>query len=193
MWGCISTCAWQSLLDIEKFHQSHGHSLGPESSQSGSGTTVAISNWKHRGTGHSDSPGLTQGQTNPIPPLPFVESEPGSSQQKDSYIPVSQNTPTVVVCARKSDERVTLEAPPFTYCLFTDLSNKFTVVVRLSISIHTRLIPGKMNVIANNLSRARQILPVQWSLHQDIFSHVFNQWGHPSLGLFVTRFNTKCH
>ena len=48
-----------------------------------------------------------------------------------------------------------------------------------------------MNVIADDLSRAGQILPTEWFLHQDIVSHVFNQWGHPSVDFLVTRYN-KC-
>ena len=49
-----------------------------------------------------------------------------------------------------------------------------------------------MNVIANNLSRARQILPTEWSLHHDIADLIFQQWGYHNLDLFATRFNTKC-
>ena len=68
----------------------------------------------------------------------------------------------------------------------------FSVVITLSISIHARFIPGMMNVIANNLSRARQILPTEWSLYQDIANIIFYQYGHSSLDLQGMRFNTNC-
>ena len=49
-----------------------------------------------------------------------------------------------------------------------------------------------MNVITDELLRARQILPTEWSLHQDIADLISLQWGQPNLNLFATRFNTKC-
>ena len=49
-----------------------------------------------------------------------------------------------------------------------------------------------MNVIADDLSRGGQILPTEWSLHQDIADLIFRQWGYPNLDLFATWFNTKC-
>ena len=48
--------------------------------------------------------------------------------------------------------------------------------------------PGKMNVIAIDLSWAGHILPTEWSLHKDMANHVFNLWGHPN----VTWYNHKC-
>ena len=48
-----------------------------------------------------------------------------------------------------------------------------------------------MKVIADDLSRAGQILPTEWSLHQDMAIHVFDLWGHPNVDLF-TRYNHKC-
>ena len=68
----------------------------------------------------------------------------------------------------------------------------FSLAVTCNISIWARFVPGRMNVIAENLSRAGQILPTEWSLHQDIVNLIFQQWGHPNLDLFATRFNTKC-
>ena len=63
----------------------------------------------------------------------------------------------------------------------------FSVAVQL-ISIHERYIPGKINIIAENPSRAEQVLPMEWSFYlEQIF-----QWGHPNLDLFATRYNTKC-
>ena len=68
----------------------------------------------------------------------------------------------------------------------------FSLVITLKICIRVRFIPGRMNVIADDLSRGGQILPTEWSLHQDLVNFIFQQWGHPSLDLFATRFNKKC-
>ena len=67
----------------------------------------------------------------------------------------------------------------------------FSVVVTFNISIHARFIPGRMSMIADNISRAGQILPMEWSLYQGIANLIFNQWGQPNLDFFATRFNTK--
>ena len=34
--------------------------------------------------------------------------------------------------------------------------------------------------------------PPEWSFHQDIADIIFQQWSHPNLDLFATRFNTRC-
>ena len=48
----------------------------------------------------------------------------------------------------------------------------------------------QINAIADDQSRAGQILPTEWSLHQDLADHVFSQWGYPNVDPFVTRY--KC-
>ena len=52
-------------------------------------------------------------------------------------------------------------------------------------SVRARFIPGGMNVIAGELSRAGQILPMEWSLHQDIADLIFQQQGHPNPDPFL--------
>ena len=46
-------------------------------------------------------------------------------------------------------------------------------------------------MITDDLSRARQFLPTEWSLHQDIAILIFDQGDQPKLNLFTMRFNTK--
>ena len=59
-------------------------------------------------------------------------------------------------------------------------------------SIRSRHIAGALNTRADRLSRKGQILPTEWSLHQDIAKMMFEWWGTPLVDLFATRENTKC-
>ena len=54
--------------------------------------------------------------------------------------------------------------------LWRETESLFATVIHIGISICVRFIPGKVNVIADNLSRAGHILPTEWSLHQDMVS-----------------------
>lgn len=57
--------------------------------------------------------------------------------------------------------------------------------------LKARHIPGRLNVIADQLSRAGQTLPTEWSLRPDVVKWVFSQLGTPMVDLFATRFNKK--
>jgi hypothetical protein len=58
--------------------------------------------------------------------------------------------------------------------------------------IRARHIPGKRNVIADQLSRRHQILGGEWSLHPEIVRQLSSMWGVPQVDLFATRHNNKC-
>ena len=58
-------------------------------------------------------------------------------------------------------------------------------------TLRARHIPGKMNVIADQLSRSGQVLPTEWSLQPQTVQWVFQQLGSPNVDLFATKFNHK--
>ena len=58
-----------------------------------------------------------------------------------------------------------------------------------NIPIQVRHIPGKLNVLADSLSRPDRILPVEWSLDREIAHQIFSLWGTPQIDLFATRLN----
>ncbi|MCG7867312.1 MAG: reverse transcriptase-like protein [Candidatus Thiodiazotropha taylori] len=58
-----------------------------------------------------------------------------------------------------------------------------------NISIRVRHIPGKLNVIADSLSRSNRVLPSEWNLNRDVANQIFSLWKTPQLDLFATRFN----
>ena len=50
---------------------------------------------------------------------------------------------------------------------------------------------GRLNVIADKLSRHNQIIQTEWSLSQQVFDLLSSKWGRPQVDLFATRFNYK--
>ena len=59
------------------------------------------------------------------------------------------------------------------------------------ISLKTRHIPGRFNVIADSLSRPNKISQTEWSICAMVLGLVFANWGKPMTDLFATRFNNK--
>ena len=57
------------------------------------------------------------------------------------------------------------------------------------IVLRARHIPGRLNVIADKLSRHNQVIQMECSLSQQVFSLLFSSWDLPHLDLFATRFN----
>lgn len=62
----------------------------------------------------------------------------------------------------------------------------------LGIQLKAAHIPGKKNVIADQLSRGRQIPKMtEWSLNQEIVQQIFRVFPTPNIDLFATRENRK--
>ena len=55
------------------------------------------------------------------------------------------------------------------------------------IILRARHIPGRLNVIADKLSRHNQVIQTEWCLSQRVFNRLCSNWGQ----LFATRFNHK--
>lgn len=52
-------------------------------------------------------------------------------------------------------------------------------------------VPGKLNFLADQLSRRGQFIQTEWALHQEAAQALFNRWGQPTVDLFATRLNKK--
>jgi hypothetical protein len=61
----------------------------------------------------------------------------------------------------------------------------------LGMVIKARHIPGRLNVLADGLSRREQILPTEWSLNPKVVQRIWEVWHQPQVDLFATRFNHK--
>ena len=59
------------------------------------------------------------------------------------------------------------------------------------IVLRARHILGHLNVIADKLSRHKQVIQTEWSLLQEIFDLLCRRWHTPTVDLFATRFNHK--
>ena len=62
---------------------------------------------------------------------------------------------------------------------------------RNEVILKARHIPGRLNVIADKLSRLGQTIQTEWSLNPEVFQAICNQWHRPTVDLFATRFNNK--
>ena len=54
-----------------------------------------------------------------------------------------------------------------------------------------RHIPGKANILADQLSRRGQVIETEWSLHPQITSALWAVWDRPMVDLFATSLNAK--
>jgi hypothetical protein len=59
------------------------------------------------------------------------------------------------------------------------------------IRVLCRHIPGRLNVLADRLSRQGQILPTEWTVHPNILEAVWLRWDKPLIDLFATRDNRQ--
>ncbi|XP_068201955.1 uncharacterized protein [Palaemon carinicauda] len=55
------------------------------------------------------------------------------------------------------------------------------------ITLITYFIEGEKNVRADLLSRGRQVLTTEWTLHHEVCSSLWMLWGEPSIDLFATQ------
>ena len=60
-----------------------------------------------------------------------------------------------------------------------------------AVQIKARHIPGRLNVIADKLSRLGQIIQTEWSLAPEVFKSICQTWHTPQVDLFATKFNNK--
>ena len=60
------------------------------------------------------------------------------------------------------------------------------------ITLYCKHVPGKLNVVADQLSRAGEILPTEWSLNNRVLERIWLLWERPLVDLFATRLTTSC-
>jgi len=75
--------------------------------------------------------------------------------------------------------------------LFRITQQLYTWLGEHRIALRARHIPGRLNVLADELSREKQVLPTEWSLLPQVLEMVWRQWEKPHIDLFATRFNNK--
>ena len=76
-------------------------------------------------------------------------------------------------------------------CLCGLLWRILTWCTRRQVTFKARHIPGRLNMIADKLSRLGQTTRTEWSLHPEVFQAMFSRWHQPQVDLFTTRFNNR--
>jgi hypothetical protein len=59
------------------------------------------------------------------------------------------------------------------------------------ITLMPHYLPGRLNTLADRLSRPNQVIATEWALKQSVVDEIFNQLGRPDLDLFANRGNCK--
>ena len=65
------------------------------------------------------------------------------------------------------------------------------LVHQKSSSSQSPTLSGRLNVVADKLSRLGQTIRTEWSLLQKVFQAICSRWHRPQIDLFVMRFNNK--
>ena len=66
-----------------------------------------------------------------------------------------------------------------------------TWCTRKQVTLKARHISGRLNVVADKLSRLGQIIQTEWSLLPEVFQAICDRWHTPQVDVFATRFNNK--
>ena len=60
-----------------------------------------------------------------------------------------------------------------------------------SVHLLPKHIPGRLNVLADQLSRRHQVLNTEWTLAQPVLTHLWHLWGRPHVDMFATANNAR--
>ena len=66
-----------------------------------------------------------------------------------------------------------------------------TWCARKQVTLKARHISGRLNVVADKLSRLDQTIQMEWSLLPEVFQSIYSRWHQPQIDLFATRFKNK--
>jgi hypothetical protein len=59
------------------------------------------------------------------------------------------------------------------------------------ITIETKFVPGKLNVLADQLSRSHQLLHTEWTIAHQALEPLWQLWGKPMIDLFATKYTKR--
>ena len=75
--------------------------------------------------------------------------------------------------------------------LTQQMTELLTWAQQRDITLTARHIPEHLNVIADSLSRSKQLLPGKWSINYNVCLRLWKLWGRPEIDLFALNTNTK--
>ena len=103
---------------------------------------------------------------------------------QDKIVFVATNNTTVVSYINKEGG---MRSGPLCALLWRIL----TWCSRKQVTLKTRHIPGRLNMVADKLSRLGQTIQAEWSLLPEVFQTIYSRWRRPKIDLFATRFSNK--
>ena len=77
------------------------------------------------------------------------------------------------------------------YALYQLAKDVLILCSQFQIRLVVRHIPGRLNVLADSLSRSLAPVNTEWELHQAVFQSIVLHWGNPNIDLFATSLNFK--
>jgi hypothetical protein len=77
------------------------------------------------------------------------------------------------------------------YSLYQLAKDVLILCSQSQIRLVVRHIPGRLNVLADSLSRSLAPVNIEWELHQAVFQSIVLHWGKPKIDLFATNLNFK--
>ena len=60
-----------------------------------------------------------------------------------------------------------------------------------NILLSAKYLPGKLNILADCLSRSHMILPTEWTLVHQVLEPIWSIWFKPQVDIFATRFSRR--
>jgi hypothetical protein len=106
------------------------------------------------------------------------------SNLKNTVVMVASDNTTTVAYIRKQGGTRSPDLLNLTSQLYTWLEEN-------QITLKCRHIAGRLNVLADGLSREGQILPTEWGLHPRALNYLWARWEKPLIDMFATRHNRK--
>ena len=77
------------------------------------------------------------------------------------------------------------------YSLYQLANEVLFLCSQFQIRLVVRHIPGRLNVLADSLSRSLAPVNTEWELHQAVFQSIVLHWGNPNIDLFATNLTFK--
>ena len=114
----------------------------------------------------------------------FLSLSRAAHKVKNSSVLVSTDNTTVVAYIRHQGGTHSTE-------LSEEVWNVLNLCLAHNIHLLAKHIPGRLNILADRMSRIDKPISTEWSLNQEIANKIFQIMGFPSIDLFATRMNHR--
>ena len=114
----------------------------------------------------------------------FLSLSRAAHKVKNSSVLVSTDNTTVVAYIRHQGGTHSTE-------LSEEVWNVLNLCLAHNIHLLAKHIPGRLNILADRMSRIDKPISTEWSLNREIANKIFQIMGFPSIDLFATRLNHR--